>query len=275
MNPRKCIACSVRDIAAVGKLKMRNFLGVFCNISTVIYTVGVTHQSGGSSHVYIAVGEALAVVRQRGLHVQVNNLVHLLRQEGVGEKFLQSVVVVLWKGHSEFSEGGAYTPGARVTHRCSKDAPARVFTTVIHINLDTRLRLPFVLLHEAGHVRADAMGGVGAVLYGAKNTRRVRIGGMILGPIAWLSWLAAMLAGGPYAAYSPWLIGVFTASVFCTICPGLVLWFLSAAEWKANWFYWRHRKVKLVGVVSDGTEMLFSPDANITVRTKSEGYSGG
>jgi hypothetical protein len=215
-------------------------------------------------HACIVVGEARKEVARTGLRVQVNRLVELLRQEGAAEEYLQAVAVVLYSATAELVDGGgAYYHNATLNYRAGPASPSRLFTTVIHVNIETDRPLPFVVLHEAGHVKAFSRGKGGKVLYGPRNCRWVQRAGWALLALLAVAWTALSMLSALTTLLQVLAIVAVVVGMAAATMPDAVLWLASTAEWKANWFYWRHRKVVLVGQKADGTEMLNVAKASI------------
>lgn len=211
------------------------------------------------NHVCFIVGEAQQVVERAGVHVRVNTLVALLRKEGVAEKYLRSFAAVLHPGRTSFMTGtGAYAAEAPVTYRANGRQERR-FDTVVHLNANGEKPLRFLLLHEAGHVRAYARGKPGVSLDTPRNMRWAAYAG-------WALFTAVVVGVLVGAAFVPVTIALFASaiaalvlSMLMALAPEAVLRLLSSAEWKANWFYWRHRKEELVSTTPDGTKYLYAP----------------
>jgi hypothetical protein len=108
-------------------------------------------------------------------------------------------------------------------------------------------------------------GSLGGVLYKNKRFETVlRVVGYVLAPLAFCSFFAILLLGD-MQEWQLWLtlasmaLGVFSASM-----PDFVLWCLSPAEWKANWFYLKSRRQNIVLTEPDDTEVLYTPSMTTT-----------
>lgn len=204
-------------------------------------------------HACIVVGDAKKLVKA-GMRVQVNALVALLRQAGADDSYLRSVAVVLYPNGEFAGGGGKFFDKAELTYRPRPGAPLRRFSSVLHINAATDRSLPFVLLHEAGHLWAFSRGKGGKVLDSARNQRLLRAFGCVM--------MVALAAAMITTAH--WLTLVCLAlAVMVAVAPDMVLWWLSPAEIKANLFYRRRRKHVFIGTTDDGTEYLFAPHFNV------------
>jgi|GEM_PF-4933580 len=221
-------------------------------------------QVAPGGHACIVVGGAQEEFARTGKYVQVTRLVELWRQEGVPEEYLQYVVVMLHSPDTALGDGGGlYQHGAKLRCSATPKSPERVFTLVLHATVNGSPQLPFTLLHEAGHAWAFTRGKGGRVLYTAVIERWLRRVSLVMLFCLAALWVA-IVTQPPVPLWAYMFIAGSAVLFMCAAkMPYMVLWLLSSAEWKANWFYWRHRKIGLVSDISDGTEVLHIEEISI------------
>jgi hypothetical protein len=226
----------------------------------------------GNAAIYL--GEARKFAKTHP--VDADGLAALLRSQGVAEKDMRSLAVVVRSQRREQGEKrgwiravtqGWYSKnqGASVYDPATDDHI--LFSRAVHVVIDGNSRPNHTLLHEAGHLRAGALGIEGRTLYTERNIRRLRGAGR-----AALAGFAASEAAAVYGAAEgvplPLAITAMAAGVlgmaasgFAAKFPKMALWKFSSDEHIAERFASEHAAQRIIGlnVTPTGHQLLVDP----------------
>jgi hypothetical protein len=141
------------------------------------------------------------------------------------------------------------------------------FSRAVHVVIDGNRRANHTVLHEAGHLRAGALGIEGKALYTERNIRRLRGAGR-----AALAGFAASEAAALYGAtegvplplaITAMAVGALgmAASGFAAKFPKMALWQFSSDEHIAERFASEHAAQQVIGpnVAPTGHQLLVDP----------------
>jgi hypothetical protein len=210
------------------------------------------------------------------MHVDVDGLVELLRDEGVTEESMSSLAVIV-HSRQDLSQNkrfrakvaGWHSHTEGISLESAADRESVQFARALHVvGGASEEKLNHNLLHEAGHLKSHATGTNGEYTYGEQSVRRLRrkgYAGLAASALAEAGTIYGLTEGLPGPVGGVWIgigaVGLLASGVVARF-PAELLWLTSAEERNAERFAHRRKQNHQFVHASDGP----LPDNHFLVR---------